>query len=178
MLYDIRPNVASQIQRIPLMKTKNFALAVMGLGLMVGSAFANPIASDLPADTYIIKDGLEWTWASPVNEETWGSNILSAPSFHAGWRFATDLEMQNRPVLADFTRPDGSYIQSAAYWNSVYTHVDAGDLGSGLVNSAWGHSWNETLYVAAVPEPETYALMLAGLGVVGAIARRKKKTSA
>lgn len=28
--------------------------------------------------------------------------------------------------------------------------------------------------VTAVPEPETYALLLAGLGVVGAIARRKK----
>jgi hypothetical protein len=28
--------------------------------------------------------------------------------------------------------------------------------------------------VAAVPEPETYALMLAGLGLVGFMARRKK----
>jgi hypothetical protein len=27
--------------------------------------------------------------------------------------------------------------------------------------------------VAAVPEPETYALMLAGIGLIGAIARRK-----
>lgn len=37
----------------------------------------------------------------------------------------------------------------------------------------------KTLFVnsltAPVPEPETYALFLAGLGVMGAIARRKKK---
>jgi hypothetical protein len=30
--------------------------------------------------------------------------------------------------------------------------------------------------VAAVPEPETYAMMLAGLGIVGAIARRRRRT--
>jgi hypothetical protein len=32
--------------------------------------------------------------------------------------------------------------------------------------------------VPAVPEPETYAMMLAGLGLVGAIARRRKQNSA
>jgi len=30
--------------------------------------------------------------------------------------------------------------------------------------------------VAAVPEPETYAMMLAGLGLVGFLARRRKTT--
>jgi hypothetical protein len=30
------------------------------------------------------------------------------------------------------------------------------------------------LHVAAIPEPETYALMLAGLGLVGWMARRRK----
>ena len=32
--------------------------------------------------------------------------------------------------------------------------------------------------VTAVPEPETYAMLLAGLGVMGAIARRRSKTAA
>jgi len=31
------------------------------------------------------------------------------------------------------------------------------------------------LNVAAVPEPETYALLLAGLGAVGFISRRRRK---
>jgi hypothetical protein len=35
-----------------------------------------------------------------------------------------------------------------------------------------------TLQIAAVPEPETYAMMLGGLGVVGAIAGRRNKRQA
>ncbi|WP_229633374.1 discoidin domain-containing protein [Duganella qianjiadongensis] len=39
-----------------------------------------------------------------------------------------------------------------------------------------GQSWTalSNVNVAAVPEPETYAMMLAGLGLVAAISRRKK----
>ena len=36
--------------------------------------------------------------------------------------------------------------------------------------------YSETFVVrAAVPEPETYALMLAGLGLVGFVARRRQR---
>ena len=34
------------------------------------------------------------------------------------------------------------------------------------------------LHIAAVPEPETYAMLMAGLGLMGAIARRRNKKSA
>lgn len=46
-----------------------------------------------------------------------------------------------------------------------------------------GYEWNnnsgvfnlDVNYTAAVPEPETYALMLAGLGVLGFVARRRRQ---
>ncbi|SDH36455.1 MULTISPECIES: FxDxF family PEP-CTERM protein [unclassified Duganella] len=46
----------------------------------------------------------------------------------------------------------------------------------GKVNSAASLSGNIALKVTAVPEPETYAMMLAGLGLVGVVARRRKKS--
>jgi hypothetical protein len=47
-----------------------------------------------------------------------------------------------------------------------------GMRGQGLGDEGWGI---KTAMVSAVPEPETYAMMLAGLGLIGTIARRRKQ---
>jgi hypothetical protein len=41
-----------------------------------------------------------------------------------------------------------------------------------------GYSQDQLYMVSAVPEPETYAMMLAGLGLMGTIARRRKNKNA
>ena len=46
-------------------------------------------------------------------------------------------------------------------------------------NAAYtSHSQDQLYMVTAVPEPQTYALMLAGLGLIGTIARRRKSKAA
>ena len=56
------------------------------------------------------------------------------------------------------------------------THYTLHFTGSSPV--AAGQSFTVGLTsVAAVPEPETYAMLLAGLGVIGAVARRRSRIS-
>lgn len=43
-----------------------------------------------------------------------------------------------------------------------------------LVNSIKAYGISATLSVSAVPEPETYAMLLAGLGLMGLVAQRRK----
>jgi hypothetical protein len=60
---------------------------------------------------------------------------------------------------------------------------DGGSAGIGriqVIEGEYGHRiffddvWREN-QIAAVPEPETYAMMLAGLGLLGVVTRRRKQ---
>lgn len=67
--------------------------------------------------------------------------------------------------------------------NTIYT-VDVAtglltnpvDFGGHGVSAAFGQSFFSEA-VPSIPEPETYAMLLAGLGLVGAMGRRKNKTT-
>lgn len=57
-----------------------------------------------------------------------------------------------------------------------FSYTSPGNLGGeGLKNESWSVT---AASVTAVPEPETYAMMLAGLGLMGAIARRRQQRKA
>ncbi len=52
--------------------------------------------------------------------------------------------------------------------------VDPNDLRPSTAYAASGANWHVTV-TGVVPEPETWAMLLAGLGMVGAVARRRRK---
>ena len=76
-------------------------------------------------------------------------------------------------TVARYYTPSGRSIQaqgiaSATLYNTAFdVGTDSGDLDYIVLD-------NFTYLAAPVPEPQTYALMLAGLGFVRLVARRRK----
>jgi hypothetical protein len=71
-------------------------------------------------------------------------------------------------VKAGAATPTGiSFTNGASAAGTYYLNV------TGIATGSQGGLYNGAISVAAVPEPETYAMLLAGLGVMGFIARRR-----
>ena len=98
--------------------------------------------------------------------------------------FSSLAQLTNQSVIWS-----SSTVVSTADGKSVSTKI-TGDVGTLDFTKSYtllvkGSSVNNGTYTAqitldalpAVPEPETYAMLLAGLGLMGAVARRKAKRS-
>ncbi|CAN5309772.1 hypothetical protein BH11PSE9_BH11PSE9_06560 [soil metagenome] len=66
-------------------------------------------------------------------------------------------------------------LVSTGNYLGTFSMLDIAGLGAGYTASLVYTSFGVQLDVSAVPEPETYALMLAGLGVMGWVARRRQQ---
>ena len=76
----------------------------------------------------------------------------------------------------------GASLQSGSMdvWTLSSDNLTAGDyyiLVSGNLVSDTSASFGGAVMMAPVPEPETYGMMLAGLGVLGVLARRRKQAA-
>jgi len=98
--------------------------------ITVSAANATLITTELSEDTYITYNDIDWTWASPVNIASWGTNTLYGPEIHTGWRYASLDELdiiRGTLTLSAFTEKDADgndiYIQSVEYWNDVFVSL-------------------------------------------------------
>lgn len=101
--------------------------------------------------------------------------------FVSGGSIASFSGNSNNFLFVNSETPDDLYYKNFFFYIpyyggvdpliSTYAHAPFSNIGAD--NSSGIGAWT-LKSVSAVPEPETYPMMLAGLGLMGAIARRRK----
>jgi hypothetical protein len=154
-----------------------------------GSSFAAgaTLGQEPPADLIVSAGGMEWVYAGPC---AGADPTCGAVQLHHGFEFASDDQWNASFASLSELATAFAGKCAAPYFNVAHNHCDFGDLSQGYV---WhsplapdaghrDHMAAETFLVRgsvnAVPEPETYALMLAGLSAVGWVARRRQRNAA
>ena len=125
----------------------------LATGLAVGNAFTNPdnLAIDADGNIYIIEDqpgGMADIWfANDVDRDGVAESI-------ARWASLSTIGAEPTGLYFDVTDPNVAFLNVQHPSSGVDRMIQI---------------------TAAVPEPETYAMMLAGLGLLGTIARRRRR---
>jgi len=125
------------------------------------ATFGTLTTDEMSAGSYLIT-AMSGTWNAQavtlLDPGTHGNdNLLYDDFFGSGGQIQLDLQG------VSFSTPDGSE------WNFFYR--GQGDMEESTSGSVGTFTATQ---VSPIPEPETYALMLAGLAVVGAAAMRRK----
>jgi len=177
-------------------------IALTTLGIVALPAPASAIVNlPVASNAYIVFGGLDWAWASPCGAYGSCGDIDLTYQGTQGWRLPTAAEFAAKPTAYDFVfvganvpnggsdaygnqfqagSPGADGACATAYFSNAYTHCDWSDGVSGYwwdPSVQGGQGVPETLLVrgnsGAVPEPASWALMIAGFGLVGAAMRRR-----
>lgn len=157
---------------------KPLLMLALGLCTVFNSAYAATYDATLSGDGYQFSSSFsgDTSFDDYIRFSTEGfQNIVASISGSAGTTFSFttfNLLDADKNLVATGSVLDGipkvsfGYLESSQYGN-FYLHVVGNSVGATA-------GYNGTITTTtAVPEPEGYALLLAGLGLVGVIARKK-----
>ena len=173
------------------MKSKFLAIAAVAAGLLATGAVN---ATTTALGTVVVGTPLAFGGFSapgPLNDIFTFTLPANGGSGYSVTNF-TSLPGQFNTILATLSlisNPDGtlfngddtvldtSFTPGGSSLALTWTASPAGSYYlavGGLSNGTQGGIYNGAISVTAVPEPETYAMMLAGLGALGFLARRRR----
>jgi hypothetical protein len=136
-------------------------LANAGLGDVAGTAgVSDPLSN---ATAWVYSNYLEGTLSGQVV----GSAASADKAQDAIWFLENEGGANNTWAQAAITAVNNGWVNPTG-GGHVYV-LNLTDQAGGL--------HQDQLYMAPVPEPETYAMLLAGLGLMGFVARRRKRLS-
>jgi PEP-CTERM motif len=107
----------------------------------------------------------------PGGDITWNSVLNTMTLMSAG--------ADNTVGTADDTKLVSATAGAGESLSLSYAHPITGLTYlnvTGITNGSQGGIYNGLIAVSSVPEPETYAMLLAGLGLMGAVVRRRRQS--
>lgn len=137
----------------------------------VGAGHSTGISGGIYHDRTVLDSAYtNYHFSSLIN--AFGANWdLSPGSAGQGLQLYIGNEMVNPQIANTYTGGFFGIVSTTAF-NLVSVHSGSYD---GIAET---HNVDNVVFTSAVPEPESLALMLAGLGLVGAMARRRKAQQA
>ncbi len=115
------------------------------------------------------------------NTAVWGNGTQATKNTavqQAIWSMEGETNFGNMSNLATTYKNMANAAVNSGAWNGI-GNVRVLNLYSKDSHGQYTVNAQDQLYmVTSVPEPESYAMMLAGLGLVGAIARRRRNKAA
>lgn len=129
--------------------------------LLTANTLGHAAGDNLTGDFAV--DGSNAYWGTYVQEQLGGKLVVEATNF-----MMVDADMDGIPESRNPLTEMKFFLAEAQTANSLIPQVSD-------YNGTWSYDGATLSYaVAAVPEPETYAMLLAGLGMLGAVARRRR----
>lgn len=159
--------------------TFNFSYTFDDTSVLTGSltGVLNGLFINNVADIHVSLNGNEFTGA-PLYAAAWDAANLAWDNSVAPV-ISTKASLNNF-IIADANVPTDFGVSNYFFFTNDGTNgaqVFANNLNTGdiaLDNPSNANNTNWSITAAPVPEPETYAMLLAGLGFLGALVRRRQ----
>jgi len=161
--------------------------------ILEGNSYLNaPVPSGKFLAYYSLESQSESIFLTPGSVGTFALNSLDLAGLIGGGGFQqsdklsiqiTGVKLDGTEVVAkqSFSLSAGSFVTFGSQYFSGFTGLRSvkfsgtgKDPLTGLGSARYAGVDNVSLTITPVPEPETYALLLVGLGVVAAVTRKRK----